>query len=126
VLVVDDDADTQMIIAKVLEQAGCDAQIVADGLSALAAIRRDRPDVVILDFAMPVLSGPDVLAALKADRQTSEIPIIACTAAVAATADVPALIEQGFTEVLLKPVQPAQVRHAIERACNREQRVHTR
>ena len=126
VLVVDDDSDTQLIIAKVLEHAGCDAQIVADGLSALAAIRRERPDVVILDFAMPMLSGPDVLAALKADRQTSDIPIIACTAAVAATADVPALIEQGFTEVLLKPVEPAAVMHAIERACRGAQRVRTR
>ena len=117
VLVVDDDPDTQLIIAKVLDHAGCETCVVADGLAALAAIRRDRPDAVILDFAMPMLSGPDVLAALKADRETRDIPIIACTAAVAATADVPELLDRGFTEVLLKPVEPAAVMQAIERAC---------
>jgi|SRR5689334_19460137 len=117
VLVVDDDPDTQMIIAKVLDHAGCEAQVVSDGLAALAAIRSQKPDVVILDFAMPMLSGPDVLAALKAERETRDIPIIGCTAAVAVTADVPALLEQGFIEVLLKPVEPAAMLRAIERAC---------
>jgi len=120
VLVVDDDPDTLLIISKVLEHAGCHAQVAEDGLSALAAIRGQRPDVVILDFAMPMLSGPDVLAALKADRETSDIPIIACTAAVAGAADVPALLDQGFTEVLLKPVDPSAVMLAIERACKKE------
>jgi CheY-like chemotaxis protein len=117
VLVVDDDPDTQLIISKVLEHAGCDAEVAADGLSALAAIRRQRPHAVILDFAMPMLSGPDVLAALKADRETRDIPIIACTAAVAAPADVPALLELGFTEVLLKPVEPEMLRAAVGRVC---------
>jgi CheY-like chemotaxis protein len=117
VLVVDDDPDTQQIIAKVLDHAGCEAQVVSDGLAALAAIRSHKPDVVILDFAMPMLSGPDVLAALKAERETSDIPIIGCTAAVATAADVPALIEQGFIEVLLKPVDPGAMMRAVDRAC---------
>ena len=121
VLVVDDDQDTQLIIAKVLDHAGCEAQVVADGLSALAAIRTQKPDVVILDFAMPMLSGPDVLAALKAERETSDIPIIGCTAAVAAPAEVPALLEQGFADVLLKPVEPGAMMRAIERACGASQ-----
>ena len=116
VLVVDDDPDTQRIICKVLDHGGCEAQVAADGLSALAAIRHQRPDVVILDFAMPLLSGPDVLAALRADQETSDIPVIACTAAVAAAADVPAFLDQGFREVLLKPVEPRTVMQAVERA----------
>jgi len=115
VLVVDDDPDTQVIIPTCLEHAGYEAQVAADGLSALAAIHRQRPDVVILDFAMPQLSGPDVLAALKADRATSDIPVIACTAD-AATADVPLLLQHGFAEVLLKPVDPSAVTRAVERA----------
>jgi CheY-like chemotaxis protein len=118
VLVVDDDPDTLFIIPTCLEQAGYEAQVAADGLSALAAIRRQRPDVVILDLAMPLLSGPDVLAALKADRDTSDIPVIACTA-LAGTADVPALLEQGFSEVLLKPVDISTVKRAVEQACSR-------
>ena len=117
VLVVDDDPDTQLIICKVLEHAGCDAQVAVDGLSAPAAIRSQRPDTVILDFAMPLLSGPDVLAALKADPETRDIPIIACTAVVAGPSDVPALLDLGFTEVLLKPVEPEMIRGAVERAC---------
>jgi CheY-like chemotaxis protein len=115
VLVVDDQRFA-LIISKVLEHAGYEAQAAVDGLSALASIRHQRPDVVILDFAMPMLSGPDVLAALKADPETSDIPIIACTAAVAGQADVPALLDLGFTEVLLKPVEPGAVMHAVEGA----------
>ena len=118
VLIVDDDPDSQLIISKVLENAGCEAQVAADGLTALAAIRAQRPDAVILDFAIPLLSGPDVLTALKADPETSDIPIIACSADIVGMADVPALLDQGFTEVLVKPVASATVMRAVESACN--------
>ena len=114
VLVVDDDPDTLIIIPTALEHAGYEVQVAADGIAALVAIRHEKPDVVILDFAMPLLSGPDVLAALKADRETSAIPVIACTA-IAGLADVPALREQGFADVLLKPVDPTSVISAVRR-----------
>jgi CheY-like chemotaxis protein len=102
------------ISSAALEYAGYEVQVAGDGLAALAAIRQERPDVVILDFAMPLLSGPDVLTALKADRETSDIPVIACTA-VAGLADVPAIRGQGFNDVLLKPVEPTAVVQAVER-----------
>lgn len=116
VLVVDDDADMVCITTAALEYAGYEVQVATDGLAALAAIRRDRPHAVILDLAMPLLSGPDVLAALKADQETSAIPVIACTA-IAGIADVATLKEHGFDEVLLKPVEPRAVIRAVELLC---------
>ena len=114
VLIVDDDPDMLVIASAALEHAGYEVQVAADGLAALAAIRREKPDVVILDFAMPLLSGPDVLTALKTQSDTSAIPVIACTAT-AGLSDVPAIRSQGFDEVLLKPVEPAAVIRAVER-----------
>jgi len=115
ILVVDDDPDTQFIVPAALTHAGYEALVARDGLAALAVIRSDRPDVIILDFAMPELSGPDVLRALKNRPETREIPVIACTA-VAGPSDVPTLLGQGFTEVLLKPVDPTVILDAVERA----------
>jgi CheY-like chemotaxis protein len=122
VLVVDDDPDTLVISTAALEHAGYEVHVAADGLAALAAIRHKKPDVVILDVAMPLLSGPDVLAALKADRETSTIPVIACTA-IAGYSDAPGLREQGFDDVLLKPVDPITVIRAVERMCEGTKRL---
>jgi CheY-like chemotaxis protein len=114
ILVVDDDPDTQIIIPAALTHAGYELRVAEDGLAALAAIRSEIPDIIILDFAMPNLSGPDLLRVLKSHGETRNIPVIACTA-VAGLSDVPELLDQGFAEVLLKPVDPAVVVRAVER-----------
>src|SRR5436190_23215991 len=57
VLIVDDDPDTQFIFLAALEYAGYRVRIEADGVGALVAIRQEVPDIVILDLAMPLLSG---------------------------------------------------------------------
>ena len=118
VLVVDDDADAQFIYPVALEHAGYDVRLAVNGAEALEAIAGEPPNVVVLDFAMPKLSGPDVFARLRADPATRKIPVIACTA-VAVEADVAGLRAQGYADVLLKPVDPAVLVAAVERACLR-------
>jgi|SRR5438105_4085590 len=114
VLVVDDDPDTRFIFPAALEHAGYEARVEADGAAALAAIRSDPPDIVVLDLAMPRLSGLEVLARMKEDPRTRAIPVIACTA-VATQADVPDLRSHGFSDILLKPVDPSAVIASVAR-----------
>src|SRR6266516_731637 len=80
VLVVDDHAPMRTLCRVNLEAAGFRVLEAADGDESLAAVKADRPDVILLDIMMPRVSGWDVAAALLADRSTDRIHIIFITA----------------------------------------------
>jgi signal transduction histidine kinase len=80
VLVVDDDPDSRRVASEFLGNAGAVVRDVADGESALVAMRRRPPDVVVLDLMMPVLDGFGVLAAMRADPQLAAIPVVVLSA----------------------------------------------
>ncbi|MCC6661826.1 MAG: winged helix-turn-helix domain-containing protein [Phycisphaerales bacterium] len=63
-----------------LEQAGFDAEVAFDGRSGLAAIVKDRPDVVLLDWMIPQLPGTEVARRVRIDPATAAVPIIMLTA----------------------------------------------
>ena len=69
ILIVDDSRAMRMIVARTLKQTGRAARIseAANGAEALAAIREDRPDLVLSDWNMPEMSGIDLLRALRAE-----------------------------------------------------------
>ncbi len=76
VLIVDDDVHIRELLRQELVEAGYRVGEAADGREALAHIRRERPDLVILDVLMPEMSGFDVAAVLKSDPQTMDLPIL--------------------------------------------------
>ena len=80
VLVVDDIADNRDMLERRLRRAGFATEQCADGVSALAAIDAWHPDVVVLDWMMPGLSGLDTLKAIRDRRDENEMPVIMCTA----------------------------------------------
>jgi signal transduction histidine kinase len=80
VLVVDDDPDSRRVASEFLGTAGAVVRDVADGESALVAMRRRPPDVVVLDLMMPVLDGFGVLAAMRADPLLAAIPVVVLSA----------------------------------------------
>ncbi|HEV2130631.1 MAG TPA: ATP-binding protein [Longimicrobiaceae bacterium] len=80
VLVVGDDPDARRIAARVLERAGARVRMAPDGESGLTEMRRQRPDVAVLDLMMPVLDGFGVLAAMRADPALRDIPVVVLTA----------------------------------------------
>lgn len=103
ILVVDDVA-TNRIVMKVKLAAACYAVDQADcGAAALAAARRDSPDLVLLDVVMPDMSGLEVCRRLKADPATADIPVILITA-LADHASKMAGLEAGADDFLTKPV----------------------
>jgi DNA-binding response OmpR family regulator len=76
ILVVDDDPNIRELLMQELTEVGYQVELAADGREALRAVRRDRPDLILLDVMMPEMNGFDVAAVLKNDPQTMDIPIV--------------------------------------------------
>lgn len=76
ILLVEDDRFIRRASELSLTQRGYTVSTAADGLEALEAVRREKPDLVLLDLLMPRMGGLDVLRALKADEATRAIPVL--------------------------------------------------
>ncbi len=78
-LVVDDDPDVVIYLSSLLEDHGFLVESARDSRSALAALDRFRPDVVLIDVLMPGKSGLDLLVTLRADQRHSTLPVVMIT-----------------------------------------------
>ncbi len=76
ILVVDDDANIRELLTQEFSEAGYAVTTAANGREAVAEVRRQRPDLVVLDVMMPEMNGFDVAAVLRNDPATLDIPII--------------------------------------------------
>jgi CheY-like chemotaxis protein/signal transduction histidine kinase len=113
VLVVDDNATTRKLVRATLVGEGYEVAEAADGAAALAAAEHATPDLVLLDVVLPDLSGFEVAHRLRALSGWGELPILAFTAFSAADEDAGRLVWAGFTDVVLKPVEPARLVQAL-------------
>ena len=77
ILVVDDNVHLQIAFKKVLTSSGYQVELASDGEEGLRLGFSIRPDVILLDMLLPKLGGVEVLLALKANRATATIPVIA-------------------------------------------------
>lgn len=112
VLVADDHPDTRIILRHYLEAMGFDVEEAHDGAEALALIRADHPDAVVLDIQMPQMDGIQVLRALRADVRTHDIPVLALSAHAFAE-DVFEINAAGANTYIAKPANPRDVVVAI-------------
>ncbi len=81
ILLVEDDAGIRESVAEALESEGYRVSSAANGSDALAWLAREVPDVLLVDLVMPVMSGGELLARVKADPRLAGIPAILMTAA---------------------------------------------
>jgi len=80
VLIVEDEADLAEVVRYNLEREGYRCRCVADGTSALVELRREQPDVLILDRMLPGMSGDEVINKLRREPNTAGIPVLMLTA----------------------------------------------
>ncbi len=107
IILADDDELLCDLVQFKLAAAGHRVQIVTDGQKALEAVGVEKPDLLILDSMMPVLSGPQLLSRLKASPETSAIPIIMLTARKSRD-DVVGALEAGADDYITKPFIPEE------------------
>ncbi len=109
VLLVDDDEGIRRIGALSLSRVGkLRVRTAATGAEALALARQERPDVILLDVMMPLLDGPGTLAALRAQAETADVPIVFLTAHVL-DEELDRLMALGAAGVLAKPFDPMKL-----------------
>lgn len=108
ILVVDDNATNRLVLAKSLEKAGYDVLTAKDGFEGVEAATRQHPDLVLLDMMMPGRDGIEVCTILKAQKETSTIPIVFVTA-VAETDQILRAFEAGGCDYVTKPFRSDEV-----------------
>ena len=119
ILVVDDDREIVRLLRAYLEQAGYQVVVAYDGDTALHLLRRERPDLAILDLMLPDRDGWDVTRIVRRDAGLSTTPIIMLTARVEDHDKIVGL-ELGADDYVVKPFNPrevvARVRAVLRRA----------
>lgn len=106
VLVVEDESRLATLLAQVITEAGWQASVVGDGPSALAAARTGGHDVIVLDWMLPGIDGPQVLAHLRAEGYAT--PVLMLTAR-GALSDRVAGLDAGADDYLAKPFEVAEL-----------------
>ena len=119
VLVVDDDVDFVKVAAKVLQKAGHEVTSARNGEQALEMMRRNVPDLVLLDMMMSyILDGLDVRRAMTEDPLLNAVPVIMMTSATVAKGDGAAATGEDIpvTMWLSKPLNPNGLLDSVNQA----------
>lgn len=123
-LVVDDNKVNRLLLARGLEEQGHHVEFATNGREALAALRSNHYDLVLLDIMMPDIDGYQVLEELTSDQDLSNIPVI-MTSAMEELDSVVKCIELGAEDYLFKPVNPtllkARINASLEKKRLRDQ-----
>jgi CheY-like chemotaxis protein len=115
VLVIDDDPHVHELLGRLLSREGFDVTFAADGEAGLAQARALRPAAITLDVTMPQMDGWHVLARLKNDPETCDIPVIMLTM----VEDRTIAYALGASDYLSKPVDRDSLHRALERHVGR-------
>jgi two-component system phosphate regulon response regulator PhoB len=108
VLVVDDEAAIRDMIRFALEQADMNVKSAANAHEALLSISEKRPDIILMDWMMPGVSGIELTRRLRKDSYSRDIPIIMLTARVTED-DKVAGLEAGTDDYVIKPFSPREL-----------------
>jgi CheY-like chemotaxis protein len=114
ILLADDEENLRMLVRTTLEDPEYEILEAGDGPATLEVARKQLPDVVVLDWMMPGMSGIEVARALRADPATREIPILMLTAK-GQEADYRQAEALGVEAYLVKPFSPLDILDRIQR-----------
>ncbi len=108
VLLAEDERNVILGVRTCLDAVGYDIEIVEDGDEALNSVRKEHPDLILLDLLMPKVDGFEVLKQLKGNEKTSHIPIIVLTAKAEEESRQRA-IDLGADSYMTKPFKPQEL-----------------
>jgi len=114
ILLVEDNEFNRKIVRDLLARQPYDLLEAHDGEAGVAAARRDKPDVIVMDVQLPKLSGLDATRAIRAEPETATIPIIVVTS-FALSGDDKKAMDAGASAYLAKPYSPRQLLDTIRR-----------
>ncbi len=113
VLVVEDDPDVADLVALALERAGFEVATETHGAMGLAAALEQQPDVVILDWMMPGMTGVEICRALRADPRTEHCGVLLLTSR-AQEADIDLGFAAGANDYMVKPVRGRELASRVQ------------
>jgi DNA-binding response OmpR family regulator len=105
VVVIDDEKFILMMIEDKLKSAGINVVINTQSVGAVELIRKEKPDLVVLDWMMPEISGIEVCRQLKADPELKDIPVFMLTAK-GQQEDEERGMKLGVLKYIIKPFSP--------------------
>ena len=108
ILVVEDQEDNRQIVRDLLTANDYEMTEAENGEEALAAVAKDRPDLILMDIQLPVMDGCEATRRIKADPSLSSIPIIAVTS-YALSGDEEKARAAGCSDFVPKPFSPRQL-----------------
>jgi CheY-like chemotaxis protein len=124
VLVVEDFDDIRSMIRFQLRDAGYEVVEARDGYEAVEKAVETKPDLILMDIAMPVMDGIQATAAIRQHDDLADVPIIAVTAYGDFYED--RALDVGYDEVIQKPLDVTQLRPLVQRYLARQLLTKTR
>jgi two-component system, OmpR family, alkaline phosphatase synthesis response regulator PhoP len=108
ILIADDNQQNVELLEAYLAEVDCHIQTAADGEQTLDRVRKDAPDLILLDIMMPKISGFEVCRKLKNDEATKDIQILMITA-LNQVGDIERAVHAGTDDFLIKPVNKLEL-----------------
>jgi two-component system, cell cycle response regulator DivK len=103
ILIAEDNADNRNLLQRRLERQGWTVNTAVDGVEAIEVCQAYQPDIILMDMAMPRMSGMEATRLLKADPATAHVKVVAVTAH-AMDANRVECMEAGCDDFVTKPI----------------------
>ena len=115
VLIVDDFANVRWILRKILKRNGFTNVTEADnGKSALKVLKKEKFDLILCDWTMPVMSGLELLNKVRSDDELKNIPIVMVTAE-AQTDNIAEAVKAGVSNYVMKPFKAETIIETVQK-----------
>jgi CheY-like chemotaxis protein len=122
ILIVEDNDDYRYLLVIFLSREGYEVVEARTGSEAIEQVHATHPDLIIMDLALPGITGDEALARLKADPSTRKIPIVVATAFHEAAARVERVVAAGADEILHKPITWTTIQEVMSRYLSEDSR----
>lgn len=118
ILVVEDNMDTYELMRIILELNGYETFLAMNGRDGVNAARKQNPDLILMDLAMPEMDGWEATRRIKKDPKTASIPLIAVTAH-ALPSERDRALKAGCDDYIVKPMDLSELVNIVNRTLNK-------